>query len=177
VAAHLLEQHPRALGIRDRGGRDHDCQEQAQGVNQQMTLAARDHLASVVAAYAPHARGFDTLAVQTAGRGMLMTAGTAAEFCAQGVVNALPGSVIAPDAKVSVDALPLRVVLWQHTPLSASDQNIEDRVDDLAHVQATWSTTLFGGRHQIFDTIPVAVEQIGRVCLCVHTPSLPYPLT
>src|SRR5436305_13798650 len=100
VAAHLLEQHPRALGIRDRGGRDYDRQEQAQGVNQHMPLAALNHLASVVAAYAPHARGFDTLAVQTAGRGMLMPAGTAADFGAQGVVNALPGAVIAPDAEI-----------------------------------------------------------------------------
>jgi hypothetical protein len=92
-------------------------------------------------------------------------------------MNTLPSSVIAPDAKVIVDALPLWVILGQHAPLGATDQNVQERIDDLAHLQASWSATGFGGRNQIFDTIPVAVSQIGGVCLCLHTPNVPYRLT
>src|SRR5437016_1972425 len=97
VTAQSCKQQPRALGIRDRGGRDHHRQEQAHRVDQKVPLAALDPLAAIVAAYAAHARGLDTLAVQTASRRMLMASSTAAYFCAQGVVNALPGAVIAPD--------------------------------------------------------------------------------
>ena len=99
-------------------------------------------------------------------------ASAAPDFCPQPVVDALPGAVIAPNTEVMVDTLPVRIILGQHTPLGASDQNIQDGIDDLAHVQAAWSTTRFGDRNQIFDTIPVAVRQIGRVCLCFHTPNV-----
>ena len=76
-----------------------------------------------------------------------------------------------------VDALPGRIVRGQHAPLSARDQNVQHRIDDLAHIQAARPATGFGSRDQSFDTIPVAVGQIGGVYLCVHTPSVPYPIS
>src|SRR4051794_14279263 len=74
-AAHPLELHPRAFGFGERSGGHHHCQEQAHGVDQQMTLAALDHLAAIVTTLAPHRSGLDALAVQTASRGMLMPTG------------------------------------------------------------------------------------------------------
>jgi hypothetical protein len=142
-----------------------------------VAFAALDQLAVIKAALTSYGSGFDTLAVQTARRGMLMPIGATAHLGSQGVVDALPGSIIAPDAEVVVDALPSRIVLGQHAPLGARDENIQDRIDDLAHIQAARPTTGFGSRDQIFDTIPVAVSQIGGVCLCVHTPSVPYPFS
>src|SRR5215216_4101486 len=108
---------------------------------------------------------------------MLVPTRTAAHLCAQAVVDALPRPVIAPDAEIMVDAFPVRIVLGQHAPLGARDQNVEDRIDDLAHIQAAWPPACLGGRNQIFDTIPVAVSQIGGVYLCFHTPSVPYPIS
>ena len=99
MTAHLLEQRPRAFGVGDRSGGDDDRQHQAQGVNQQVAFATLDQLAVIEAALASHGSRFDTLAVQTACRGMLMPTGTTAHFGPQGVVNALPGAVIAPDTE------------------------------------------------------------------------------
>ena len=171
-AAHSLEQFPRAFGVGDRCSSHHHCQEQAQGVNQQVTFAPRDQLAVVEAALTTHAGGFDTLAVQAACGWMFVMTSAAPDVCAQGVVEALPSPVIAPDTEGMVDTFPVRIVFGQHASLGASDQNIQDGIDDLTHIQAARSTTRFGGRDQIFDTIPVAVRQIGRVCLCFHTPNV-----
>jgi hypothetical protein len=169
-AAQARKQHPRAKGIRGRsGGYDHR-QQQTQGIDQQMTLPALDLFATVVTAHARHCGRLDTLAIQTAGCRMLMPAGLVAHLCAQRVVDTLSGAVIPPDTEVMVDALPVRIVLGQHAPLRAADQNVQHRIQDLAHVQAARPPARFGGRDQVFDIIPVAVGQIGGVCLCIHTP-------
>ncbi len=72
---------------------------------------------------------------------------------AQGIVDALPGAIITPNPEVMVDAFPLRIVFGQHAPLSATDQNVQDRIDDLAHIQAAWPATGFGLWEQVFDIL------------------------
>ncbi|KPV54799.1 hypothetical protein SE17_01495 [Kouleothrix aurantiaca] len=176
-SAHSLEQLARTFGIRNRGSRDDHRQHQTERVNQQVAFATLHHLAVVKAALAAHACGFDTLAVQTACRRMFVMTSAATHVCPQAIVDALPRPVIAPNTKIMVDTFPVRVIFGQHAPLGASYQNIQDRIDDLTHVQAAWPTTGFSARNQIFDTIPVAVSQIGRVCLCLHTPNVHYSLS
>src|SRR5689334_23752285 len=108
MAAHPRKQLSCAFGVGDRSSGDDHRQHQAQGVDQQVAFAALDQLAVIEATLASHGSGFDTLAVQTASRGMLMPAGATAHFGPQGIVDALPCAIIAPDTEVMVDALPGR---------------------------------------------------------------------
>ncbi len=89
----------------------------------------------------------------------------------------LSGAIIAPFAEVEIDALPLGIVLGQHAPLRSSDDNIQDGVDDLAHVQAAWSSTWLGSGEQMLDTMPLTVGQVSWVDLVLHILSVPACLT
>src|SRR4051812_24605525 len=166
-----------AFGIRKRGSRDDHRQEQAHCVDQQVPFASLDVFAAIVATQAAHRRALDTLTVQTTSGWMFMSASTPSYLGAQSIVDTLPGAIVTPNPEVMIDTFPGRIVLGQHAPLRAADQNVQDRIDELAHIQAARPTTSFGGRDQVFDIIPLAVGQIGRVCVCVHTPSVPYLLT
>src|SRR6185295_3786961 len=176
AAAEARKQQPCPFGVRDTRRRHDHRQQQAQRIDQDMPLAPFDHLAAVIPSYAAYLGGLDALAVQTTSSRMFVSASLAAHLGPQGVVNALPAAIIAPDAKVMVDALPFRIVLGQHTPLAARNAHVQDRIDHLAHVQAAGPTATLCGGDQIFDTIPLAVGQIGGVCLCLHNPSVPYRL-
>ena len=45
----------------------------------------------------------------------------------------------------------------EHPPLDATHRQIQNRIDDLPHVQAAGSSTRFGRWNQWFDNIPLAV--------------------
>src|SRR5215217_5358624 len=90
-------------------------------------------------------------------------------------MDALPGAVIAPAAKVAVDALPLGILFGQEPPLDAADGQIQDGIDDLPHRQVARSSTWFGEWDQRLDNTPLAVGEIGGVQLCVHSHNLYSP--
>ncbi len=172
-AVQLLEEQPRTGWVRERGSGHNHHQQQAQRIDQEVALAPHDIFALVVAPLAGHLRGLDTLAVDAARRRMLMAPGTAADLGAQRVVDALPGGVVAPPAEVVVAGLPFRIVLGQHAPLGTRDDDVQDGVDDLAHVNTAGAATGFCGRDEWHDTLPLTVGQIGWVQLVVHSPSVP----
>ena len=99
---------------------------------------------------------------------MFVAPGFAADFGPQGIVNALPGTIITPDTKVMVDRLPVRILFGEHTPLHATYYDIQECIDNLAHVHTTWATTRFRCGDKIFDTMPLAVTEVGWICLCFH---------
>ena len=72
-------------------------------------------------------------------------------------MNPLPGTVISPTSKVGVDALPLWIFFGQHPPLDATDDDIQDAVDDLPHFQAAGSSARFGRWNHFLDNLPLAV--------------------
>jgi hypothetical protein len=176
-AAQAPDQQTRPCCIRERGGRDHHDDNQTHRVDQEMPFAPRDLFARILAAQTWSGTRLQALSVQAASRGVLMASGLATDLGAQPIVDALPSPIIAPHPKVRVEALPLGIVLGQHPPLTARNDNLEHRIDQLTHVQTAWSASGLCCRDMIFDTIPVAVGQIGGVCLCAHTPNVPYPLT
>ena len=103
-----------------------------------------------------------------------MTTGAAPDLRAQRVVDALPGAIVTPLPEIVIDGLPFRIVVRQQASLTAGDDKVEDRVDDLAHVDAPGAATCFCGRDQRHDTLPLAVGQIGWVQLVLHIPSVPH---
>src|SRR5215813_15640952 len=75
VATQALKQQLCAYGIRDTCCRHDHRQEQAYRIDQQMTLAALDHLAIVIATHARNLGCLDALTVQTACRRVLVASG------------------------------------------------------------------------------------------------------
>ncbi|GIV78348.1 MAG: hypothetical protein KatS3mg050_2742 [Litorilinea sp.] len=110
----------------------------------------------------------DRLAVDAVRRRMFVSPFPAAHLGPQRVVDPLPGTVVSPLAKVGVDTWPRRVRSRQHPPLDATDSQIENRIDDLAHIQAARSSSRFGRWNQILDNGLLAVGQVGWVSLRVH---------
>ena len=66
--AQVCEQKPDAIAVLDGGGGDHHCQQQAQGINQDVPFRPIDLLPGVIAACPGKGGRFHTLAVQTASR-------------------------------------------------------------------------------------------------------------
>ena len=143
-----------------------------------MAFASRGYLAAIEAAYAHGVdTGLDGLTVDASGSRVFMPSFAAANLGPQRVVNPLPGTVISPAAKAGVDTRPPRLLLRQHPPLDSADGQIENRIDDLAHVQAAWSSSRFGRWNQILDNDPLSVGQVGRVSLRCHEHNANHDLT
>ena len=91
-------------------------------------------------------------------------------------MNAPPGAVSAPRAKVMINAFPVRVFARQHSPLNAANQNIKHGIEGEAHIQSARPASAFRRRNQVFDMLPLAVGQvtgIKMVELVAHTFSFP----
>lgn len=74
------EQQPSAVPILDCSGSDNDCHEQAQRIDEQMAFASVDLFAFVVATNTCDGGRFDTLAIQTTSRRMLVPPGATPYF-------------------------------------------------------------------------------------------------
>src|SRR5437588_11849806 len=171
-ATQSMEDEACAVTLLHRGGRDHDQQQQAERVHQQMALAPLNLFSCVIAADAFNFSGLDALRVQTPGGRMLVSPALLTHLCTHSVVETLPVAAQAPPPKVVIDTLPTRVFARQHPPLDTTDHDIEDGVNNHSHVQRTRASTKFRRWNQLFDKMPLAVSQIGRVDLVRHTQNL-----
>src|SRR5207244_7970916 len=89
-------------------------------------------------------------------------------------MDPLPCSINLALLEVGVHALPRWVLPRQHAPLTATHDNVQDRIDDRSHLQAARSSSRLCRRDQFFDTIPLTVGQIGGIPLVLfHSPSVP----
>ena len=146
------KQQPCPNRIGNRGGGYHDDHQQAQRVHEDMPLPPHDLLARIMASDTRDLGRFDALTIQTASGRMRVATGLSPHRRTQGVIDALPGTIITLHTNIMVDRLPLWIVFWQHPPLDATHDEIEHRVDHLAHVQTARTTARFGGGDAIFDT-------------------------
>lgn len=104
-----------------------------------------------------HRPGLDRLAVQDGGTGFRrMTIGLTQLFT-QGIVNAFPGSLQTPLAKVSIDGLPRRQVVGQVTPLTSGASYIQNRIDNFATGVLGRTITLLDWRDQRFKDVPFVI--------------------
>ncbi len=123
---------------------------------------------------APFFRRLDTLTVQDRRAGVRMTARGCAHLAPQPLLNAGPGAVQPPGAKIGVDRLPRRKVMGQEAPLAPRAQDIEDRVDNLSPPVLSWTPAAVDGRNQWFDDGPFFVREIrGVIRSVVHSTILP----
>src|SRR5262249_56162879 len=90
----------------------------------------RGFFAAVGAGRPAAAAPLDRLAVQVGGARGPLAAGLLADAVAQGVVDPVPGAVLAPLAEVVVGGGPGRVDLGQGAPLAAGAVDVQDGVHD-----------------------------------------------
>src|SRR5271157_5189143 len=173
-SAQALEEQFGSGSIGERGFRDDHDQQQAQGVYQDVSLAPF-HLFACVIATLPRPLGrFDALAIQGSCCRMFMATSTLAHLRPERVMHSVPGAIITPLPKVAVHTLPRRIVPWEHAPLTAGDQQIQDPIDYRSHLQRAWLASWLCRRNEVFDTIPLTVGQIGWIYLVrFHPPSVP----
>src|SRR5512144_482853 len=138
-----------------------------------MPFAAVDLFACIVAALTGDLGRLDALAVQTTGSRMFMPAGLPAYLGAQGIVQALPVTAVAPLPKVMIHTFPVRILPRQQPPLDTAHYHIENGVEYQTHLQAPWPPSRFGRGNQILDKLPLVISEFGWVLWFAHSLSLP----
>src|SRR4029434_4822132 len=152
--------------IKTRTGNEHG-QQQAQGIDQQMPLAAIDFLATIIPALgASHLRRLDRLAIDAHRTRGGFTPRCHAGAFAQGFDYLGPGSIGTPLGKVVIDGTLGQQIVWQHIPLAATTVQVKQRIQDFPHVdlpRAPSSGGLFGGWDQRSHDSPLRVRQLRGI--------------
>src|SRR4051795_8887728 len=112
---------------------------------------------------APLFRALDTLAVDDGCRRARLLAGPLADLDGQGVVQPPQRAVPGPQGQVVVHRAPRRQVLGQGAPLAPGGQDVEDAVQDLAHVHRALAAAALRRRDEGLDQCPFLVRQVARV--------------
>jgi hypothetical protein len=119
--------------VMDIGERDVPGDGQAQGVDQQVSLAALDELAAVIAADAPRFLDrLDALAVHDGRARIGMSSDALALGAVQGRIERVQGVLAAELPEMVVHRLPGREIRGELAPRAAGAQHVEDGVEDTA---------------------------------------------
>jgi hypothetical protein len=94
---------------------------------------------------------------------MLVAASSTANLGTQRIVDLSPGAVVAPAPEIMMDAFPLRIFLWQHSPLDAAHHHVQNGIDYQAHIERARTASGFCQWDQIADMIPLAVGQVAWI--------------
>src|SRR3954463_7995022 len=149
---------------------DDGLEQQALGVDQDMTLLAPDLLAAVIARRVNAAPPFSALL--TLWLSMIAALGLAsrpansrhATSChIERVVNAPERAVVVPSVEVVVQGAARRQVLGDRGPLAARAQDIHEAVDHLAQVDPPLVAAALGGRDQWGNQRPFLVAHVTWV--------------
>ena len=168
-------QHPAQDGLASGalGGisrRDDHAQDQAQGIHEQMALAAFDALASVETHRAAMTGGLDALAVQYRGRGLAALALSPPNQDPQGIIEGRPKMTALPAPEDTIDGLPGRKISGQIPPLDAPFDDIEDGVNHWPQIGT--GTAPFGGfRQHGSEIFPLVVGEARSVFGVFHRPN------
>src|SRR5215470_17007677 len=156
------QEEPSPCGVGHGSRRHQDGQQEPERIDQHMPFAPFDVFAFVVAAFASQLGGLDTLAVETARRRVLVAVRLLADLGAQGVVEALPGSTVAPLTEIPVYTGPFGIFMGQHPPLDAPVDDIKEGIDHRSHLQLAGAPTwLGGGSKSLIRSHSASVRSVG----------------
>ncbi len=157
-------EHPGGtVAVLDVGGVDHGDQQEANGIDQDVTFPALDLLGRVIARNAAAFRGFHRLTVDHRGRGNGLAPLLLARLDGQGMVDAATGAVLTPGPDVAVHRAAGRKFLGQHAPLAAGREQIEKRVDNLAQDRRSGPTDRLRRRQMGCDQGLLPVRRVAYV--------------
>jgi len=144
-----------------------DRKPQAQRSDQQMPLAPVDFLATILPALgASHLGGLDRLALDARGTGGGLAPRFHAGPFAQRLDQLCPCPVVAPLGKGVIHGALGEQIVRQHIPLAAAAVQVEQRIEDFAHVHLTRapaSCVLLGGWDHRSQYRPLLVRQIRGI--------------
>src|SRR4029453_19325934 len=151
------EDCPGPVAVLGAGRVDHHAQDQAEGIDQDVALAAKGLLARVVAALGPAAISrFHALAVDDGCARLTRSPLLLSQVATQAGVNWLPGPVQAPSPEVAIDGLPRRILARQVAPGTSRARQVEDGVERQAQVSLPAPAAGFGRRDKGFDILPLS---------------------
>src|SRR5262249_45340043 len=113
-------------------------------------------------------RRLDRLAVDAGDPRAGVAAGGRAGAGAQGVQQKVPGAVALPGLEVVVNGSPRREVVRQGAPGTALAGEVEDRIDDFAHVGLAGPATGAGQRNPPIHEGPLRIGEIAGIGLAFH---------
>jgi group II intron reverse transcriptase/maturase len=153
--------------IIQRGAGHHHCQQQAEGVDQQMALAPFDFFPAVIPTLrATNLGGLDRLAIDARGTwGGLVSRGDAGLF-SQYLHYCGPGPIITPLGKIVIHRALGQQIMRQHIPLTATPMQVKNSVQDFSHVygaRAPSALVRLGRRDHRFQDGPLRVCEIGFI--------------
>src|SRR6185295_9179631 len=134
-----------------------------------MTLSSLNPFTGVVADFASVTVGFDALAVEDGGRGLLTPALVGAHADSQRIVEGRPSLVQTPGSEDMVDSLPRRVSFRQKPPRDATLENIQNRINHAPALSRSAAELLWSGNHRLQE-FPLRVRQVSFVGSDIHRP-------
>jgi len=151
------------------GRSDADPQQQAQGVDQHVTLASLGFLGGIVAALSGMIGGANRLAVENGGSGLSPFAGLAPDKSPQSFIEQRPKTAFAPSLEIATSRLPRAKVFGEQAPGSARPGHIKQRVDDFAPVRGRPPTLLRSWQKRL-KQFPLLIGQVCGVRAFSHPP-------
>ncbi len=135
-------------------------------------LAPSELLAAIIAARTARFGGADGLTVNDRGRGLRCPPDGLSVSLAQGGIDALPSTGIAPLGIMVIDRAPGRVFARHHAPLDAGPHEIEDGVDNAAQVMTARPSRSLRLQEEWFKNYPLLIAQVGKIKGSLHPPEM-----
>ena len=167
------QQRHRAVAVLNPGGMDDRRDQQPHGIGEDMSLAALDLLAGVVAARPAGFRRFHRLAVDHARRRARLAPGRLARRHQQVLVDPLPGAVVPPAVEPALHRRARREIPRQHPPLAAGRQHVEQRVHHRPQLRLARPSQPVWRRHERRDRRPFFIRRIA--CILQSVPPILRP--
>lgn len=142
------------------GRQDYHHEDQADGIDQDVSLATIDLFACVVAAFFAHLRAFDGLAVDNRSAGLGFASFELAQVFSQVIVNFFQEPIDLPETEVMIDRAPRGEVLGQVAPLATGFHDIEDRVEQLPEGMHPWPAVFGRLGEAVIDVLPFVVSEV-----------------
>tara|TARA_R110002167_G_scaffold253980_1_gene460254 strand:+ start:4056 stop:4733 length:678 start_codon:yes stop_codon:yes gene_type:complete len=160
---HGLEDIDGAIAVLNIGGVHEDEDEKPAGIGQDVALPALDLLARVIATRAAAFGGFDRLTVDHTGtRGSLATLDLA-QVHDQHRVHCVEQARVAPGVKIALDRRDRREAFGQKPPGATARRNVEQGVQDFAHVRCPTPTAPLGRRDERRCQRPLPIRHIAGI--------------
>src|SRR3546814_449919 len=157
----LLKQRHRAVAVLHVGRVNEQREYAPVGIHHGMTLAPHHLHAGIIAARAAGFGRLHALAVDDGRRRARLPADAGAVELDQMMVEALEHSIVPQLREPSVNRAPRRKAVGQEPPRTARPQQVEDRLDDLAHRPTSSPATSAGRRKIRIDTPPLSDGQLA----------------
>lgn len=155
-------QHRNApVAILDIGAMDHEPDQVAKRIGDDVALAALDFLASIEARDAAAFGGFDALAVDNASGWAGLSAFQVASRHGQMVADRFQKAAVTPIVDIALDGREWREVPRQQRPCAAARRQIKDRVHELAQIRRAGATDRSRLRQKGADQRPFPIGQVS----------------